>query len=142
MTASGQLASLRIFFVTRVVRETVIFLAIGGISAVVYTVFAAFLTRICGLRPSLAIVAALTVLIPPTYLAQRKLTFRSTRNHRAAFPRYIGTQIAGNALALVGSEMFSTIVQDWPWIAFSAVAADVAATNYALLKPWTFQRAA
>jgi putative flippase GtrA len=122
--------------------EIIRFLAIGGTGAVIYVLLGVFLTRVCGLRPSLAIIATLVLLIPPTYLAQRNLTFRSGRKHRAAFPRYIGTQLAGNGLALVGSEMFAGVIRDHPWLAFSAVALVVAATNYGLLRLWTFSRTA
>jgi putative flippase GtrA len=120
-------------------REIVLFLAIGGTSAAIFVVLGVFFTNLCGFRPSFAIAASLVLLVPPTYLAQRSLTFRSDRNHASAFPRYIATQILGNALAVVGSELFPAVIRERPWLAFSAVAFGIAATNYVLLKLWTFR---
>jgi putative flippase GtrA len=121
-------------------REIVLFLAIGGTSAAIYVILCVFFTRVCGLRPSLAIIATLVILIPPTYLSQRNLTFRSDRNHGGAFPRYLATQVVGNGLAVVGSELIPAVIRSQPWLAFSVVAIGVAATNYTLLKRWTFRR--
>lgn len=120
------------------IAELIRFGLVGGTSAGLYVIFCVVFSGL-GLRPSLAILATLAVLIPPTYLAQRRLTFRSARGHAAAFPRYVGTQLAGNALALGLSEGFSTFVLAWPWIGFGSVAVTVALTNYALLKLWTFR---
>jgi putative flippase GtrA len=94
----------------------------------------------CGFRPSLAIVATLVIVTPPTYLLQRNLTFRSERNHAGAFPRYLATQAVGNALAVLGSELIPATIRSQPWLAFSVVAIGVAATNYTLLKRWTFRQ--
>jgi putative flippase GtrA len=121
-------------------REIVLFLAVGVTSAAIYVILCVFFTRVCGFRPSVAIIATLTVLIPPTYLSQRNLTFRSERNHAGAFPRYLATQVAGNALAVLGSELVPAMIRSQPWLAFSVVAIGVAATNYTLLKRWTFRQ--
>jgi putative flippase GtrA len=121
-------------------REIVLFLAVGGTSAAIYVILCVFFTRLCGFRPSLAIVATLVIVIPPTYLSQRNLTFRSDRNHAGAFPRYLATQVAGNALAVVGSELIPAVIRSQPWLAFSVVAFGVGMTNYLLLKRWTFRR--
>ncbi len=121
-------------------REIVSFLAVGGTSAAIYVILCVFFTRVCGFRPSLAIIATLGILTPPTYLSQRNLTFRSDRNHAGAFPRYLATQAAGNALAVVGSELIPALIRSQPWLAFSVVAIGVGMTNYLLLKLWTFRR--
>ena len=97
-------------------------------------------TTIFGMRPSVAIVVTLLLLMPPTYLAQRNLTFRSDRRHASAFPRYVGTQIIGNCLAVLAAELFPVMIRSHPWPAFLAVAVGVAATNWLLLKLWTFRR--
>jgi putative flippase GtrA len=117
-----------------------LFLAVGVTSAAIYMILCVFFTRVCGFRPSLAIVATLVILIPPTYLSQRNLTFRSERNHAGAFPRYLATQAAGNGLAVLGSELIPAMIRSQPWLAFSVVAIGVAATNYTLLKRWTFRQ--
>lgn len=114
------------------------FVLVGGTSAGLYVGLCVLFAWL-GLRPSLAILATLAVLVPPTYLAQRNLTFRSGRGHAAAFPRYAGTQVAGNALALALSEGFAAFVRQHPWIGFGSVALTVALTNYALLKLWAFR---
>ena len=98
-------------------REIVVFLLVGGISAAFYLVLNVLFTR-AGLRPSLSIIWTLVILVPPTYLAQRRFTFRSDRNHVSAFPRYAGTQLLGNALALVVAELFPTPIRAHPTVAY------------------------
>jgi len=117
--------------------ELLRFLVIGSTSAGLYVVLCVLFTRL-GLRPSLSILATLAVLMPPTYLAQRSLTFRSGRGHAAAFPRYVATQLAGNALALILSEALADAMRAHPWLGFGSVAITVALTNFALLKLWAF----
>jgi putative flippase GtrA len=120
-------------------REIVLFLVVGGTSALLYTALNVLFTK-AGLRPSLSILLTLAILIPPTYLAQRRFTFRSDRDHWAAFPRYAGTQVFGNALALLVAEIFPTPIRSHPLAAFILIAIMVAVTNYGMLKFWAFRR--
>ena len=62
------------------------------------------------MRPGLAIVLTLPLLMPPTYLAQRSLAFHSSRPHRAVFPRYVATQTIGNLVGIFGAELGSSLV--------------------------------
>jgi putative flippase GtrA len=121
-------------------RELILFLLVGGTSALIYTGLNVLFTK-AGLRPSLSILLTLAILIPPTYLAQRRFTFRSERGHGWAFPRYAGTQLFGNALALLVAELFPTPIRAHPLAAFLLIAIMVAVTNYGLLKFWAFRRA-
>lgn len=125
------------FRLPNVYREMATFLVVGGISALLYAVIGAGLT-VAGLRPSLAMLMSLMVLIPPTYLAQRRFAFRSDRQHRAAFPRYILTQMLGNGVGLIGAEWFPSQFHNEPLLAFVIAAIVIAATNYVCLKFWTF----
>jgi putative flippase GtrA len=136
---SSGVAQVRTFDLFGQCRELVLFLAVGGSSAIIYVVLGVFFSTIGGMRPSFAIIATLLLLIPPSYLAQRSFTFRSSRCHTSAFPRYIGTQALGNTLALIGSELFPESIRTQPWLAFLIVAVGVAATNFFLLKLWTFR---
>lgn len=115
------------------------FLIVGGLAALAYAALNTAFVTWGGLRPSLAILAALGLLIPPTYLAQHRLTFQSGRKHSAAFPRYVGTQLVGNALAFSMAALFAGKILDKPFLAFSTIAVGVAATNYVFLKFWAFR---
>ena len=119
------------------VREMAIFVAVGGTSALLYALLGAAFT-IAGVRPSIAIIITLSLLMPPTYLAQRYLTFRSDRAHRVAFPRYVGTQLVGNGIGIICAEAFPILIASKPFLAFVVIAAVVAATNYLCLKFWAF----
>lgn len=119
-------------------REIIIFLLIGGTSAVLYTLLGAGFTLL-GAHPGLAILLTLVVLMPPTYWAQRQLTFRSDRRHRAAFPRYVGTQCIGNGIGLLGAALWPSEIARQPLIGFAVIAVVVAMTNYLCLKFWAFR---
>jgi len=121
-------------------RELILFLTVGGTSAALFTVFGVLFTR-AGVRPSLAMLLSLAILIPPSYLAQRSLTFRSDRPHRSAFPRYLGTQAVGNALGLIVAEAVPAVVRGHPQVAFPLLAIGIAGTNYLLLTLWAFRAA-
>ena len=119
-------------------REGVLFLFIGGSSALLYVALNVAFTW-AGMRPSLSIVCTLLILTPATYLAQRRFTFQSDRKHIAAFPRYIGTQLVGNGVGLIAAEVFPSAVGSQPVLAFALIALVVAITNYSCLKFWAFR---
>jgi putative flippase GtrA len=121
-------------------RELIAFLLVGGTSALLYTGLNVLFTK-AGVRPSLSIMLTLVMLMPPTYYAQHRLTFRSGRDHRSAFPRYVGAQLFGNVLALVTAEVFATHIRAYPLVSFVLIAAMVAAINYGILKFWAFRHA-
>jgi putative flippase GtrA len=123
----------------RSLRSFAIFLAVGSSSAAVYVVLNVAFPRLLGLPPAFAIALTLAMLMPPTYLAQRSFAFSSSNPHFHAFPRYVGTQLVGNVLAMIGSEVFSQSVKAAPWIAFTAIAGCVAVISYALMRFWTFR---
>jgi putative flippase GtrA len=119
-------------------RELFFFFLVGGSSAALYTILNVGFAKLFGVPPSLAIVLTLVVLMPPTYLAQRRITFQSSAAHAVAFPRYVGTQVIGNILAIIGSAAFPLVILARPWLSFAVIAVGVALTNYLLLKFWTF----
>ncbi len=120
-------------------REILLFLTVGGTSAMLYLALNVGFTW-AGMRPSLSILCTLALLIPPTYLAQRRFTFRSDRSHGAAFPRYMSAQLAGNGLALVGAELIPGVIRAYPLVSFAIITVMVAAINYGILKFWAFRR--
>jgi putative flippase GtrA len=134
------IADLRRMLVQPRVREIILFLLIGGTSALIYTGLNVLFTT-AGLRPSLSILVTLALLVPPTYYAQHRLTFRSGRGHRSAFPRYLGAQLFGNVLALIAAELFPSPIRTHPFASFVLIAIMVAATNYGILKFWAFRHA-
>ena len=119
-------------------REITLFLLVGGSSAAAYTALGVLFTSGLGVRPSLAVLLALATVMPPTYLLQRALTFRSHRTHRSAFTRYLATQAISNGVAMLGAELFAATIRAAPWVAFIAIAVLVACLNYTLLKFWAF----
>lgn len=120
-------------------REIFWFLVVGGASALLYLALNVSFTK-AGMRPSVSILCTLAILMPPTYWLQRRLTFRSDRGHMSAFPRYVGTQLLGNAFALVLAELFANTIRAHPTIAFFLMALVVAAVNYGVLKFWAFRQ--
>lgn len=119
-------------------REPVLFLLVGGSSAAAYTALGVLFTAGFGMRPSLALALTLAIVMPPTYLLQRALTFRSRRAHGSAFPRYVATQAISNGVAIVGAELFADAIRARPWLAFAAITVLVVVLNYTLLKSWAF----
>ena len=114
------------------------FLAIGGTGAIAYMALNVVFTK-AGIRPSLSIALTIALLIPPVYILQHRLTFRSGRNHLSAFPRYVGTQLFGNLIAIAVAEAIPGPIKQHPFTAYFLIAAIVAAINYGILKFWAFR---
>src|SRR5262249_45124959 len=77
--------------------------------------------------------------VPPTYLAQRRYTFRSTRAHGVGSIRYVGVQGVGMLVASLSTSLASTVAS-WaalPAFLFSAGAA--ASVTHFLQKFWVFR---
>ncbi|MDP9095717.1 MAG: GtrA family protein [Pseudomonadota bacterium] len=119
-------------------RELVLFLVIGGTGAIAYTALNVFFTT-SGIRPNLSIAITIALLIPPVYVLQHRLTFRSDHNHLSAFPRYVGTQLFGNMIAIAVATAVPEPIKQHPVTAFILISAIVAAVNYGILKFWAFR---
>ncbi len=122
-------------------RELFLFGLIGGAGAVVYTGLNVAFTQ-AGIRPSVSIAMTLVLLMPPVYYLQHRMTFRSGRRHRSAFPRYVGAQLFGNVLAMIAAEIFPGPIKAYPVPSWIVIAVAVAAINYAILKFWAFRHSA
>lgn len=119
-------------------RELFLFGLIGGTGAVLYAGLNVLFTKL-GVRPSVSIVITLALLMPPVYYLQHTHTFCSGRSHLSAFPRYAGTQIFGNLLAMLLAELFPKPIEAYPIAAWIAIAVIVAAVNFGILKFWAFR---
>jgi putative flippase GtrA len=119
-------------------RELAVFLAVGGAAAALYAGLGAAFTGWFGVRPSLSVILSVSIVLPLAYLAQRHVTFRSSRSHSTAFSRYVMTQAISNVVAIVGAELFEAEVRAYPFPAFLGIAVLVAVVNYFLLKIWVF----
>ena len=118
-------------------RTTAAFLLVGASGALAYVLLSSLLEHY-GLSPTLASVASYLICIPIVYLAQRKIAFRSDAPHRAALPKYVAAQLLGVALAAVlPGAMMAQFNAPAP-LAFAAVAATIAVTNFLLLRFWAF----
>ena len=117
------------------------FLLVGGTSSAAYICLSTFGVGYLNVRPGIAVVLALLITMPPTYLAQRTLSFRSARNHASALPRYFATQVAGNLVGIVAAEAWEAYVAPPSWLCFAAIGAIIALTNYVIHRMWTFSHA-
>jgi len=119
-------------------REIAVFLVVGGTAAAIYAGLGATFTGWFGIRPSVSVVLSVSIVLPLAYLAQRHVTFRSSRSHAAAFSRYVATQAISNVVAIAGAELFEPEVRAYPIPAFLGIAVLVTIFNYFLLKIWVF----
>ena len=129
---------LRQFIRSGALRELFLFLLIGGSGAVAYTALNVFWTK-SGIPPALSVVITICLLIPPVYFLQHRFTFQSGRNHLSAFPRYAGTQLLGNLIAIAIAATIPQPIKANPVTAYVLLSAIVAAINYGILKFWAFR---
>lgn len=114
------------------------FVLVGVASAAVYVGIANALVAALAWPAWLASTVAYLICIPPAYLLQRRLAFRSRRAHLAAFPRYCGTQAASLVISALASEGLSRIPGLPAGLVFALAAGAAVLFNYAVLSRWTF----
>lgn len=114
------------------------FIVVGGASALSYSLMSAALTVWLQLVPALASTIAYISMLLPTYMIQRRFTFRSAAPMRRSLPRYI---IVHSLLMAIGSICSSKLVETYGWQplpAFLLVGPLLAASSFMLQKLWTF----
>ena len=129
---------LRQFIRSGALRELILFLLIGGTGAIAYTALNVLLTK-SGVPPAFSVIITIFLLIPPVYFLQHRFTFQSGRNHLSAFPRYAGTQLLGNLIAIAIAAAVPQPIKENPITAYVLLSAIVAAINYGILKFWAFR---
>ncbi len=116
------------------------FLAVGGSLVVAHMALATAFTMMLAIPPAIANATAHALCLPPTYLAQRMLAFRSNAPHARAFVRYVLLQLplialgAGLAGLLIGQMRLN------PALAFLLICPFVALTSFVAQRWWAFAR--
>src|SRR5215218_2154635 len=83
-----------------VVTDLVIFVAIGGLAALLYVAGSALMIGLrTGVPDWVMSTLCYAAFIGPVYLAHRRFSFRSDAPHGRALPRYVAVQLCGVALA-------------------------------------------
>jgi putative flippase GtrA len=118
-------------------REKLIFLIVGGLSASCY-IFLAEALHSVGLSPTASSASAYALCLPLGYLGHRSFTFRSMRSHRRAGIAYPAVQ--GIALLIAaGLTFISANVLGLPsMVAFFLAASGAALASYHMQKHWVF----
>lgn len=119
------------------VKQIIRFTVTGGVSAGVYSLVLYLLINT--IETHTAAGAAYVAAMAINYLMQRIWTFRSTRRHREALPRYILTHVGGIVLNSTVLYLFVDL-QSLPLVPVQIGAfAAVAGWSYLLQKAWVFQ---
>jgi putative flippase GtrA len=119
-------------------RQPVVFGVVGVSLALIYFVMAYAGSSGIGLEPSIASGCAYLLMIPLAYFAHRIITFRSSKIHSVAFPRFVVTSCMGVALSWVIPYLASQILGAPHWLAFCAVCVIVPALSFVTTRAWVF----
>jgi putative flippase GtrA len=76
--------------------------------------------------------------VVPVYLLHRRLSFRSSVDHRQAFPRYLAVQVSAIVLVSLFSWLCYTVLGIDTAIGSVIVLGLTAALNFVVLKLWAF----
>ena len=118
-------------------RTAVTYVGIGGAGALGYVLVSSLLVYL-GLWLWLASMTGYLIMVPMVYLAQRKFAFQSNSSHHSAFPKYVGIQLFGIALAAVLPNAMLTYLQVPAPFGFAAVAVMIGVINFFILRFWAF----
>jgi fatty acid desaturase/putative flippase GtrA len=122
----------------RMMRQTVVYIAIGGLTALLYLAVALTATVVFGIAPRWASLAGFVAALPFSYLGHKLLTFRSKGTHRDELPRFI---VGAGVGLLISGIVPELVVRQWhapPWAGYLVACVAVPALNYTLLWLWVF----
>src|SRR5438105_2471507 len=95
-----------------VLRQPLVYIAIGGLTALLYLGVAIGMTRMLSARPLWASLSGSIAAVPFSYFGHRLLTFRSVGRHRDELPRFIVLVIVGLLISALVPEV---MVTRWHW---------------------------
>lgn len=119
-------------------RRPAAFLIVGVSATLVYTVASSLLVSKASLAPVPAGFIAYVAVVPPTYLAQKTLTFRAKTAHRTSFLRYATLQIFGLVTTTLANSLFAALAPDFHSVFFFISAIAAAAFNFVIMRSWVF----
>jgi putative flippase GtrA len=115
------------------------FATVGAASMLIYAIVSSVLVTMAGWQAWVASTVVYGMLIPPAYLAQRKISFQTAEGHRVVFMRYVVATVSGLVAAAVLAQIFHGAFALPPLVSFALVAVTMAAFNFAVLRFWVFR---
>ena len=115
------------------------FATVGTASVLVYTAVSSVLVTMAGWQAWLASAVVYGMLIPPAYLAQRKISFQTADGHKVVFTRYVVATLGGLLAAAVLAEILHDAFALPSLVSFALVAVTIAVVNFAVLRLWVFR---
>lgn len=114
------------------------FVAVGGITALLYVVFASALASYAELVPWLASTLSYASFALPAYFGHRRFAFRTSAKHQVAMPRYMAVQALCLALSAILTYVIDRAISLPPLMLFTIVACILAIVSFALARLWVF----
>ena len=122
--------------------QLLVFVAVGGTATLLYVILTSSLIGLdTGIPDWLMGALCYALFIVPTYLAQRRFSFRSDARHQVAFPRYAAVQAISLGLVAVLSFVFYSVLGIAAPVGALIVAAIAAGASFMLLRLWAFSGA-
>jgi putative flippase GtrA len=120
-------------------RQLLGFATVGTASVLIYTAVSSVLVTMAGWPAWVASAVVYAMLIPPAYLAQRKISFQTAQGHKVVFTRYVVATVGGLVAAAVLAQILHGAFALPALVSFALVAATIAAVNFAVLRLWVFR---
>jgi putative flippase GtrA len=122
-------------------RQPLVFLAVGVSATLAYTLLSTWLVAGAGWRPVPAGALSYLLMIPPTYLAQKNLTFGVGADGEARFLRYAALQSIGLLTSTAANGGFAVATTTFHGVYFFASAMAASALNYLIMRFGVFSGA-
>lgn len=119
-------------------RQIVRFLMVGGLATVVHYAVLVLLVRAFSVEPVLASGSGFVISAALNYWLSHRYTFRSTRGHTTALPRFAMVATAGLAINQVVLGALVSLTAAHYLVAQVLATACVMAWNFVLGRMWTF----
>ena len=116
------------------------FLAVGGTLVLVHIALATLFAVAFRIPPPIANMTAHALCLLPTYLAQRRVAFRSDAPHARAFWRYAFLQLPLIGLGAVLASLLIGQMGLQPALAFVLICPFVALVSFVAQRWWAFAR--
>ncbi len=119
-------------------RQPLTFLAVGLGATSIYTLLSTLCVSCAGWPPVAAGFVSYILLVPPTYLAQKKLTFEVRASGERRFFRYAALQTFGLMTSTAANSGFAVSTGQFHGIFFFVSALAAAGLNYLIMRAWVF----
>nr|WP_281414877.1 GtrA family protein [Rhizobium sp. BK538] len=114
------------------------FAAVGAANTLMYFLLANALVYIVGLSGDVAAYAAYTMILPVSFVAHRRVTFRSNGDRTTELVRFFLLQAMSLSIIAAVNYVVAGYPSSFAWIGFALISLLIPLANFIVMQFWVF----